>query len=121
GEITACAASLPSPRGAKRSGERVTSAEGASRVRGKPGTIRSLDQGIRVARWLPLTPPSLRSGDPLPASRGEGSQAAAPYVPRLLHLPMSTAHSAARVRAHHPIGDVDVPDLGHVLRRISFE
>ena len=25
------------------------------------------------------------------------------------------------MRAHHPIGDVDVPDLGHVLRRIGVE
>ena len=86
---------------APRSGERVASAEGASRVRGslaprKPSVTRGLDPRVHPLRknffanrmdcrvkpgnddcdcWsrVPLTRPSLRSGRPLPAARGEGT------------------------------------------------
>jgi hypothetical protein len=88
---------------APRSGERVASAEGASRVRGslglrKPSVTRGLDPRVHPLRKnffanrmdcrvkpgnddcdccsrRPLTRPSLRSGHPLPATRGEGSSA----------------------------------------------
>jgi hypothetical protein len=55
----------------------VASAEGASRVRGKNQTLNAEDR-VTV---LPLTRPSLRSGHPLPASRGEGDHAAAADLP----------------------------------------
>jgi hypothetical protein len=65
--ITKVAAALRSTL-SPRSGERVARIEDASRVRGYFPMLSSWRE--------PITGPSLRSGHPLPAARGEGGEAA---------------------------------------------
>jgi len=63
----------PHPRPAKRGegGERPQARPSSMRYGREPGEGRSEHSPRATSRWIPR--PSLRSGHPLPASRGEGA------------------------------------------------